>query len=61
MGLNPMTEDNRQRISVDVAAACENELNWQLFKKEAMEKRVVTGGLIKIFLVWVALILIVFS
>ncbi|KAJ5701489.1 hypothetical protein N7488_009037 [Penicillium malachiteum] len=37
MGLDPMAEDGRQRTSVDVAAACENELILKLFKREAME------------------------
>jgi hypothetical protein len=37
MGLDPMAEDKRQRTSVDVAAACENELISKLFKKEPME------------------------
>ncbi|KAJ6024580.1 hypothetical protein N7540_005377 [Penicillium herquei] len=37
MGLDPMTEDGRQRTSVDFAAACENEPILKLFKKEAME------------------------
>ncbi|KAJ5806582.1 uncharacterized protein N7503_004184 [Penicillium pulvis] len=37
MGLDPMFEDKRQRTSVDVAAACENELILKLFKKEPME------------------------
>ncbi|KAJ5096668.1 hypothetical protein N7456_007389 [Penicillium angulare] len=35
MGLDPMAEDQRQRTSIDVAAACENELILRLFKKEA--------------------------
>ncbi|KAJ5719638.1 hypothetical protein N7493_007216 [Penicillium malachiteum] len=37
MGLDPMAEDGRQRTSVDVAAACENEIILKLFKREAME------------------------
>ncbi|KAJ5987256.1 hypothetical protein N7451_011621 [Penicillium sp. IBT 35674x] len=37
MGLDPMLEDKRQRTSVDIAAACENELILKLFKKEPME------------------------
>lgn len=37
MGLDPMAEDKRQRTSVDVAAACENELILKLFKRQPME------------------------
>ncbi|KAJ5432500.1 uncharacterized protein N7458_011656 [Penicillium daleae] len=37
MGLDPMAEDERQRTSIDVAAACENELILRLFKREAMK------------------------
>lgn len=37
MGLDPMTEDKRQRTSIDVAAACENELILKLFKKDSVE------------------------
>ncbi|KAJ5355479.1 uncharacterized protein N7496_012691 [Penicillium cataractarum] len=37
MGLDPMTEDKRQRTSIDVAAACENELILKLFKREPMK------------------------
>jgi hypothetical protein len=36
MGLDPMAEDKRQRTSIDVAAACENELILRLFKREPL-------------------------
>ncbi|KAJ5633076.1 hypothetical protein N7490_009415 [Penicillium lividum] len=36
MGLDPMTEDKRERTSIDVAAACENELVMSLFKREPL-------------------------
>ncbi|KAJ5771991.1 hypothetical protein N7520_002520 [Penicillium odoratum] len=37
MGLDPMTEDKRERTSIDVAAACENELILKLFKREPLK------------------------
>lgn len=37
IGLDPMTEDKNQRTSIDVAAACENELILKLFKREPMK------------------------
>ncbi|KAJ5953528.1 hypothetical protein N7454_000424 [Penicillium verhagenii] len=37
LGLDPMAEDGRQRTSIDIAAASENELILKLFKREQME------------------------
>lgn len=36
MGLDPMAEDHRQRTSIDVAAACENDSILKLFKRERL-------------------------
>ncbi|KAH8692272.1 ankyrin repeat-containing domain protein [Talaromyces proteolyticus] len=37
LGLDPMAEDNSQRTSLDVAAACENSFILRLFERESLE------------------------